>query len=175
MCKNKSEKKDRQVINVNNMSPSSSAYIAGFADGDGSFVAQAVYKPDYVLKWQIRTSFLLIQKNSRIDALYTIKDEIGMGVIRSTKGKEQVAEYSLVGSPALKLFLPQIIPYLRIKKAQASLMLELIEKSEQVKANNNDKALFFEALDIMDHIASLNDSKMIKRTNTGAFVKAKTP
>lgn len=168
------QKKTRQVIKVNTLDPMAASYIAGFADGDGSFVVQAVRHKDYVLGWQIRTSFLFIQKNIRMDSLERIKEEIGMGTLRTEKGTEQVGEYSLVGGDALELFLPQIIPHLRIKKTQATLMLQLIEKLRVMKGTH-DQVLFFEALDMMDQISSLNDSKLTKRTNTGAYVKANMP
>ena len=129
------------------------AYIAGFVDGDGCINAQIVRRRDYILKFQIRFSITLFQKTSRHWFLLQIQKQIGYGTVR--KRPDGVSEYSLVGSASVKNFLTALVPYLRLKKKQAQLVLEIID----TLSKSQDPQAFLKLCEMVDTFADLNDSK----------------
>lgn len=70
--------KDYKKINQNH-----GYYIAGFADGEGSFNVSLKHRPDYMLQWKITASFNISQKDQVI--LSWIKKIIGCGTLRTRK------------------------------------------------------------------------------------------
>jgi hypothetical protein len=57
-------------------------YLAGFADGEGSFNV-SIRKKDYSIGWQISSTFNVSQKDSKILSLF--KRWLGCGIIRQRK------------------------------------------------------------------------------------------
>lgn len=55
-------------------------YLAGFADGEGSFNVSFRPRPDYVVPWKVTASFNVSQKDRVILALY--KKHLGCGTLR---------------------------------------------------------------------------------------------
>ena len=162
-------------------------YIAGFLDGDGAIIAQFVTrtsrglkpeKDDYKWKYKIRLSIQFTQHTKRSIYLTKLKQIIGAGSIRHRTGgvttsqsggpAESVSDYVITANLSVLAFLKLIQPYLRIKQKQANLAITILE---QLPLAKNDKVKFFELVDMVDHIASLNDTKLTKRTLTGAVVK----
>lgn len=158
-------RKAKQRLDFSDFTEVQKAYIAGFLDGDGSIIAQFVRKNDYILGFQIRMSAHFIQKMKRIHFLQDLFNEIGLGVVRD-RG-DGIAEYNIVGAKTLEPFLKAILPYLRIKKKQANLVLKIIEQLPSTK-NNQEK--FLETCLLVDQVANLNDSK--NRSITADVVKA---
>lgn len=130
------------------------AYIAGFLDADGSIITQIVSRKDYVLKYQIRVCVTFIQKMERKHFFLQLQEEIGKGTLRERN--DGIVELALVGSNTVLPFLRQIQPYLRLKRKQANLTIQLIE---QLPLTKNDPEKFLELCMIADRVASLNDSK----------------
>jgi hypothetical protein len=146
---------------------------------------------DYKWKYQIRLSIQFTQHTKRSIYLTKLKDIIGAGSVRhrtkginlngelpndssvlngtsKVNGNEGVSDYVITASESVLALLKQLQPYLRIKQKQADLAITLLE---QLPLAKNDKVKFIELVDIVDQIASLNDSKVSKRTLTGAVVK----
>lgn len=143
------------------------AYLAGFIDADGSIIAQIVKREDYVLKYQIRVSILLIQKNQRMHFLKQIQSELGdVGTIRD-RG-DGVSEFALVGITNTIQLLKQLLPFLRLKKKQANLVIRI---SEQLILTKNDPKQFLTLCELADQVANLNDSK--NRSITAQMVKTR--
>lgn len=149
---------------MNNLTTTQAAYLAGFIDGDGSIIAQLVFRKDYVLKYQIRVSVLFIQKKKRVYFLNQLQDEIGTGVVRD-RG-DGIAELSLVGVNTVYPFLKQIQPFLRIKRKQANLVIQIID---QLNLTKNSPQKFLDLCKLSDQVSDLNDSK--NRTITSETVK----
>lgn len=153
------KRKSAQRLDFSDLTERQKAYIAGFLDGDGSIVAQFVKKSDYRFGYQIRVSAFFIQKNNRVHHLRDLAKEIGLGLVRD-RG-DGVSEYNIVGKAALEPFLNAILPYLRIKKKQANLVLKIIE---QLPSIPNNKEKFIETCLLVDRVANLNDSRNRKTT-----------
>lgn len=147
------------------------AYIAGFLDGDGCIMLQLIYRKDYILGYQIRASIVFYQKRQYRYFLEEIKEKLIYGYIRERN--DNMVEYTIVGFEPVSKVLKLLFPYLKLKKKQAQLALEIIDKiPKQAKTSNKVKIgarLLMELSFEVDKFASLNYSK--KRTNTSKQVK----
>jgi hypothetical protein len=82
-----------------------------------------------------------------------MQNKLSLGTLR--KRKDNMTELCIVGNTPVKSFLTLILPYLIIKKPNAKLVLEIIEKLEVI--NNRDD--FIEVCKLVDKIAEFTDSK----------------
>ena len=128
-------------------------YIAGFLDGDGSIIAQLVKRDDYKWSYQIRVTVQFTQLKKRRIFLEKLKDIIGPGYVRDRK---DVSDYVITDVKSVYALLQKLQPYLRIKQKQADLTLRLID---QLPASKKSKDKFIELSQLIDQIASLNDTK----------------
>ena len=142
------------------------AYIAGFLDGDGSIMAQLVSRKDYRLHYQIRVSVVFYQKNSHQDFLFWLKEQLGYGYVRMRN--DGMSEYTIVGFREVTYVLTLLYPFLRLKKALANDVLDLIKQHPEQRKMTVSKLLALSKL--VDKTASFNYSK--KRTNTSVEVMA---
>jgi len=147
------------------------AYIAGFLDGDGCIMLQLVPRKGYILGYQIRASIVFYQKLQYRSFLEEIKERLIYGYIRERK--DSMVEYTIVGLEPVESALTLLYPYLKLKKKQAQLALEIIGRiSKKVRASNKEKIdakLLMELSSEVDKFALLNYSK--RRTNTSEKVK----
>ena len=134
------------------------AYIAGFLDGDGSIFFQIVPRPDYKQKFQIRTSIGFYQDTSNARILEWFKEQIGSGYIRHRK--TGISDYTIVESKIVKKLLTLLKPYVKLKKRHVELGLEIINRLENKKSNQD----FLEICKLVDKFKDINYSK--KRTIT---------
>jgi hypothetical protein len=87
-----------------------------------------------------------------------------MGTLR--KKKDGMAELTITGFKPVENLLKNLLPYFKIKKPLARLVLKIIEKHKQV----NTEADFLEVCELIDKTAELTDSK--NRKHTSVSVKA---
>lgn len=142
------------------------SYIAGFIDGDGCILAQIVSRKDYKHKFQIRVSVILYQKSIRHWFLLNLHNKLKIGNLR--KRNDGMSELYIVGNTPVKNFLTILKPYLIIKKSVANLVLEIIEKNENV--NIKTRSDFIEVCELVDKTAEFTDSK--KRFINTTYVKS---
>ena len=140
------------------MSDEVAAYIAGFLDGDGSIMAQLVYRKDYKFGYQIRVSIVFYQKQSHQQILFWLKEQLHYGYIRNRN--DGMSEYTIVGMEQVASVLKLLVPQLRLKKQLAQDVLQLITKHP---TRMTVKKLLSLAI-LVDKTATFNYSK--KRTNT---------
>ncbi len=143
------------------------AYIAGFLDGDGSIFFQIVPRKDYKQKFQIRTSIGFYQKTQFVEILEWLKEIFGTGYIRHRK--TGISDYTIVESKEVKKILLLLQPYVKLKKKQIDLGLEIINKLEMKKSDKD----FLEICKLVDNFKELNYSK--KRTITHETVSKSLP
>ena len=134
------------------------AYIAGFLDGDGSVFFQIVPRPDYKQKFQIRTSIGFYQDTTNVKILEWLKEQIGSGYIRHRK--TGISDYTIVESKEVKRILTLLQPYVRLKKKQVELGLEILDKLDSKKSDKD----FLEICKLVDKFKELNYSKKRKIT-----------
>lgn len=141
------------------------AYLAGAIDCDGSIVAQFVRRKDYKLGYQIRCTVQLSQKKKRrqfLDELYTL---VGLGYRRE---RGDMFDWIVTDTQQVKILLEVLRDYLRMKQAQAVLILDILERLPNVK---NDPKKFLQVAELVDSVSSLNDSILSKRIHTAETVR----
>jgi len=143
--------------------PTILAYIAGFLDGDGSIFFQIIPRPDYKQKFQIRTSVAFYQDSTNISVLEWLKEQFGSGYIRHRK--TGISDYTIVESKEVKKILSLLRPYVRLKKRHVELGLEIINKLENKKSDED----FLDICKLVDKFKEINYSK--KRSNTYEVVR----
>ena len=149
------------------MDPTILAYIAGFLDGDGSIFFQIVPRKDYKQKFQIRSSIAFYQKTNYVWILEWLKKIFGAGYIRHRK--TGISDYTIVESKEVKKILLLLQPYVRLKRKQVELGLEILSKLKNKKSNKD----FLEICKLVDKFKDLNYSK--KRTITHKVVSKFLP
>ena len=142
------------------------AYIAGFLDGDGSIMAQLVFRKDYKLGYQIRVSLVFYQKTSHQEHLLWLKKQLGFGYIRARR--DGMTEYTIVGLREVEYVLKLLYPFLRLKKVLAAKVLALINQHPPARRMTAKQLVRLSRL--VDETAAFNYSK--KRTITSVQVKA---
>ena len=139
------------------------AYIAGFLDGDGSVFFQIVSRPDYKLKFQIRSSIAFYQDTKNKEILEWLKKIFEAGYIRHRK--TGISDYTIVEPKEVYRILKLLQPYVKLKKKQVEIGIEILNKLESEKSKEN----FLEICKLVDKFKELNYSK--KRTMTYEVVK----
>ena len=129
------------------------AYIAGFLDGDGSIFFQIIPRKDYKQKFQIRTSIAFYQKTGYIEILEWLKSIFKSGYIRHRK--TGISDYTIVESKEVKKILILLQPYVKLKRKQIELGLQILQKLENKKSNKD----FLEICKLVDKFADINYSK----------------
>ena len=134
------------------------AYIAGFLDGDGSIFFQIVPRKDYKIKFQIRGSVAFYQKTENIEILEWLKKNLKSGYIRNRR--TGMSDYTIVDSKEVEKILNCLQPYVRIKKKQLILGLNILQKIKSVKSDKD----FLEVCKLVDKFGEVNYSKKRKVT-----------
>lgn len=128
-------------------------YIAGFLDGDGSIFAQIVRGNDLKHKFRIRVSIGFCQDKKFQWFLIKLYKKLKCGSIHAKS--DGVLEYVITGADPVKNLLLQIKDYLVLKKKQANLVLEILEKKKKIKSRSD----FFKVCILIDKVTKLNYSK----------------
>ena len=135
------------------------SYIAGFLDGDGSINAQIIPRKEYILKYQIRVSITFFQKTTHSWILLWIQKQCTYGTLR--KRKYGMSEHTIVGKDPVKNILLQLHPWVKVKRPQLLLVLEIIQKLSKT----TDPQTFLTLCESVDRFAQLNASKTRKITS----------
>ena len=150
------------------MDETTKAYIAGFLDADGSIFLQLVRRHDYVFGYQIRASIAFYQQEEGSHILHWLKDQFGIGYIRSRRGigKSLMYDYTIVGWQHVRKILLLLQPYVRLKAAHIKLALRILELPEQ----GLSPQAFVDRCVLVDQFQTLNYSK--KRSIFAHHVRA---
>ena len=149
------------------MEPTILAYIAGFLDGDGSVFFQIVPRKDYRQKFQIRSSIAFYQKTENLEILEWLKQIFGAGYIRHRK--TGISDYTIVDSTEVRKILELLQPYVKLKKRQIELGLNIFNKIDNKKSDKD----FLDICKLVDNFKELNYSK--KRSITSENVIKSLP
>ena len=138
-------------------------YLAGFLDADGSIFAQLVRGNDLKYKYRIRVSIGFYQNKRYSWFLTKLQKDFKCGSIRTKT--DGVAEYVITSADSVRNLLLQLKDCLVLKKRQANLVLEILEKKKHLQSKSD----FLEVCRLTDKVALLNYSK--KRTITANEVE----
>ena len=156
--------REEYMNKISKLSEVEKAYIGGFLDGGGSINGQIVRRKDYQFLFQIRIGITFYQKTSKHWFIIWLHKKLQYGTIR--KRPDGISEYSINGLENVEKFLEEIKPYLKIKRKQAILALQIIK----TKSKSQDLNSFLKCCQLLDKFAVLNDSK--KRTITSVLVRS---
>ena len=70
-----------------------------------------------------------------------------------------MSDYTIVGEDAVKHCLEVLRPHLKIKKRQATLLLQIIKQSQK----KEEPDAFLTRCELVDQVSRLNDSKVSKK------------
>ena len=146
-----------------NLSVVERAYIAGFLDGDGSVYVRLKPNDTYRYRFQIAPYVVFYQSSKEQKHLGVLKSMIGEGYVRERN--DGIVEYTIGDVGSIRELLRELQPYLRLKKKQAKLMLEILSRKQRVK-NGRD---FVALAQKIDQFRQLNYSK--KRTRDAVLVQ----
>ena len=138
-------------------------YLAGFLDADGSIFAQIVRGNDLKYKYRIRVSIGFYQNKRYNWFLKKLQKDFKCGSIRTKT--DDVVEYVITATDPVRNLLLQLKDCLVLKKRQANLVLEILEKKKKIQSKSD----FLEVCQLTDKVAMLNYSK--KRTITAEEVE----
>lgn len=133
------------------------AYMAGFFDGDGTIVATVEPSAECRFGYRTRVVLKCAQHEDHRDICEYFAQVLGCGSI--VRSQRNVVEFTVKSTENVKRVLTILLPYLRIKRRQAALALELLEL-----AGEKDQARFRRAVRLVREIQSLNYSGRSRRT-----------
>ena len=93
-----------------------------------------------------------------------LKNQLHYGSLRKNAGDgatSGMSDYTIVGNDAVKHCLEVLRPHLKMKKPQATLLLQIIEQSQK----EEEPKAFLTRCELVDQVSRLNDSKGRKITS----------
>lgn len=117
------------------LAPDIAAYIAGIVDGEGSLTIHAQKEPSGIYHFHAKLSI----SNTNEKLMIWLKNNLLIGYSYKTKRKQphnDVYTYT-ISANGLRWLLPQIRPYLVLKKEQADLILEYLQNHSWSNRNFN--------------------------------------
>ncbi len=136
------------------MDTSTSSYIAGFLDGDGSIHFQLVRQKEYRFGFYIRASVSFSQSTTARHGLERIQALLGgSGYIRD-RGTG-MSDLVITSWPVLLLLLQAVEPHVIFKEAHVRRALAILPQLDRVK----DPEVFLHLARQVDAFATLNYSK----------------
>lgn len=100
------------------------AYIAGFLDGDGSIMLQLHRQDRGKEIFRIKTVICFYQDNRYRETIEWIKSIVGCGYVYTRN--DHICELRIEGFQRVFEVLTLLKPYIRLKRKQVDLLIELI-------------------------------------------------
>jgi hypothetical protein len=136
------------------MSVSTSSYVAGFLDGDGSIHFQLVRQKEYRFGYYIRATISFSHSTSAREGLEVLQDLVGGGGYLRDRGTG-MSDLVITSRPILLDILRDVEPYVIFKREHVRRALALLPRLERVK----DPQVFLQLAHEVDAFATLNYSK----------------
>jgi uncharacterized protein YjiK len=133
------------------------SYLAGFLDGDGSIYVRVKPNKTYRFGFQIAPTVAFFQSEKEKDKMSALQKEFNLGYIRTRN--DGIIEWVISDEKGIKLIIIKTLPFLVIKKKQAKLMLEVLDKKSKI----NNKREFIALANKIDRFKNLNYSKKRKK------------
>src|SRR5437016_5435993 len=88
-----------------------SAYISGYADGEGCFTVSISPRASLAVGWEVRPNFSVSQNGDRAEVLYALQDYFGCGSIRPDRSDKTVKWETRKLGDLLEQVVPHFIRY----------------------------------------------------------------
>ena len=116
---------------MNKLTKLNASYIAGFLDGDGSIYVRLKPNETYRFGFQVAPNIVFYQSKKETKFLKRLEKMIGGGYIRFRN--DGIAEYIIGDTKTMRDLIKRIKPYLVLKKAQANLLIQILNQKEKVR------------------------------------------
>lgn len=133
------------------------AYIAGFLDGDGAICANIEKHPLKKYKFRVRVSMDFYQHKDNLDLLKFIQKFFGEGYLG--KSIRDTHKLSIRNQSSLKVFLPLIYEFSRIKKKQIKIALKILGMNVEKRKD------LIKMAKMADELSNLNIRSKNRRKN----------
>lgn len=130
------------------------AYIAGFLDGDGSIMVQIKNRRDTPAGWRVMLTICLYQDTRHEKPLYWMRDTFNIGYI--SRRNDGITEYRVNGYEAVGKILKALKPFVRFKKKQVHLTLNILELLKERKFSELPKRKKLRIADLVCDIREEN-------------------
>lgn len=128
------------------------AYIAGFLDGDGSIMLQMHRRKSSKDVFRIKTVICFYQDARHIKQIEWFKQILGCGYIYNRNDK--ICELRIEGFQRVFEILLRLKPFIRFKKKQVDLMLELIPKLQQKTISKDETTVWIKKMQEYNYFSS---------------------
>lgn len=136
-----------------NISEFDKAYLAGFLDADGSIYVRLKPNNTYHWQFQVAPNIVFYQSSSERQLLVKLQKLTHLGYLRDRN--DGITEYTIGDRPSIRTLIKWLLPYLKLKKKQAHLMLQILDTSERIHSAND----FIRVAKLIDCFGVLNYSK----------------
>lgn len=136
------------------------AWLAGFFEGDGAILCYVDKAKGYKFKFRIRVIIKLSQKSNIV--LEEIKKDLQLGNVFFNKRKDtnfNSFDLILANQNEVLNFINLILPYVRFKRNQLEIALQILKKRKQISSEKD----LFQLAKLADSLSILN----IRSCNNG--------
>lgn len=128
------------------------AYIAGFLDGDGSIMLQIHRRKSGKDVFRIKTVICFYQDSKHLKEIEWIKQVLGCGYVYTRN--DHICELRIEGFQKVFEILLKLQPYLRFKRKQVKLMLDLIPKLQQKQVSKEETVTWIKKMREYNYFSS---------------------
>ena len=123
-----------------------SAYISGYADGEGCFTVSIAPRATLAVGWEVRPSFSVSQNGDRAEVLHALKAYFGCGSIRPDRsdktlkvGDAQARRPRRAGRPALRSLSAAVRETSRLRTVRVRLLADGRRRASKSAWPNQDR------------------------------------
>ena len=120
------------------------AYIAGFLDGDGSIMLQLHRRISGEDVFRMKTVICFYQDSKHLKEIEWIKGVLGCGYVYTRN--DHICELRIEGFGRVLEILNLLKPYLKFKRKQVKLMIDLIPKLQLKLVNKQQIAVWIQKM-----------------------------
>lgn len=128
------------------------AYIAGFLDGDGSIMLQLHRQDRGKEIFRVKTVICFYQDVRYHEFIKRIQQQFKCGYVYIRN--DHISELRIEGFQRVFEVLEKLYPYLRLKKKQAELLLELIPKLQHKLVSKQEIAPWIQRMRELNYFSS---------------------
>ena len=140
------------------------AYIAGFLDGDGSIMLQLQRQDRGKEIFSVKTVICFYQDNRYREDIEWIQKILGCGYVYTRN--DHICELRVEGFQRVFDVLMHLKPYLRLKRKQAELLIELIPKLQQKLLSKQDVGPWIQRMRDLNYFSSQRNALEIVPVTT---------
>ncbi len=128
------------------------AYIAGFLDGDGSIMLQMHRRKLGKDVFRVKTVICFYQDSKHLKEIEWIKKVLECGYVYTRN--DHICELRIEGFQKVFEILSKLQPYLRFKREQARLILDLIPKLQQKLVSKTETVVWIQKMREYNYFSS---------------------